>query len=65
MTDDPRLEALRHQLKRLWEERDTVLRHRSAVEANRYRVLTTRLIKVLIRIESIEAEQSRQRQGEL
>ena len=62
---DPQLEALRHQLKRLWEERDVVRRHRSAAEAKRYRDLTTRLVKVLIRIESIEEEQSRQRQGEL
>ena len=62
---DPQLEALRHQLKRLWEERDVIPRYRSAAEAKRYRDLTTRLVKVLIRIESIEEEQSRQRQGEM
>lgn len=54
---DPQLESLHHQLKNLWAKRDTVRRHYSADEAKRYRELTTQMVRVLIQIEAIEANE--------
>ena len=59
---DPQLELLKHELQRVWGDRDAIKRHRGAQEQRQYRELTERMVRLLIRIEAIEEQESRANQ---